>query len=435
MSEPAGTGTLDVAVIGGGIVGMSTAERLRRDGHRVLLFDRIPPGSPDQASYGNAGVLTPSSMIPVPVPGLVRRLPRLLLAHDSPLFLRWRTLPQRAGWLGRFLAHARTGTVERTAAALAPLIADAPSEHLDLARGTPAETFLRFSDMACLYPDAQALRLDQAWLKLRERHDIRVDILDRAALAARDPELSPNYRVGACFPDHGYITDPGGYVAALARHFVRRGGTVIRAGVEALDPTGSGSVVVHAGGAQRTTDRVVICAGIDSDRWMGRFGHNARLESERGYHIMLRGAAPVPPIPYILADARAALTPMQDGLRLAGLVEFARRGAPPSRKPVAYLHRMIRRVYPELRWESETSWMGNRPTTVDSLPVLGASPDFPSVFFAFGTHHVGMTSGARIGRWMADLVGGRRPNLDLTPYRVDRFGPVSPEWKAHCQGV
>ena len=413
---------LNVTVIGAGIVGISTAEHLRRDGHQVTLVDRAPPGDPQQTSYGNAGLLTPSSMVPVPVPGLPARLPKMLLSRNSPLFLRWRHLPRLAPWLIRFLAHARPEIMERTAAVLAPLLADAPQEHLELARGTGAEKFLRMSEIAYLYPDRRALDSDRALRELRRDHGCPSEVLDREELTRLDPELAGNYQHGALFRNHGYLTSPGGYVAALAAHFASNGGVVRIAEARDLTRLEDGRLNIATSKGTLIADRVVICTGIDSGHWMGRLGHRAQLESERGYHLMLHGARPLPPIPYLLADGKAALTPMEDGLRVAGLVEFASRNAPPSRRPLVYLRHLVRRVYPEIRWESEESWMGHRPATVDSLPVLGASPHEPGVVFAFGTQHVGITCGPRLGRWAAGLAAGRPMNTDFTPYRVDRFG-------------
>lgn len=392
--------SLRVAVVGAGIVGVSTAEWLRRGGHEVTLLDRVPPGDPRQTSYGNAGLLTPSSIVPVTMPGLIRQLPWLLSSPRSPLFVRWQHFPR-----------------------LAPLTADACSEHLALAGGTGAEQFVRTSDMACVYADHAAFESDREAFELRARHGHHPVILDRDALAELDPGLSTDYRCAALFSQHGYITDPGEYVAALASHFAASGGVVRIANVEQVSPRPEQGIEVVTDAGSMRVDRAVICAGIDSGFWMKTVGHRARLESERGYHIMLHGARPLPRVPLILADARAAVTPMKNGLRIAGLVEFAGRDAAPGRKPVEYLRRLVRRAYPNLRWDREETWMGNRPATIDSLPMLGASPRHPDLFFAFGTHHVGLTTGPRLGRWAAELVSGARPNVDLAPYRVDRFDP------------
>lgn len=415
------TETLNIGVVGAGIVGVSTAEHLRRRGHQVALIDRVRPGDAAQTSYGNAGLLATSSVVPVTVPSLPWRTPRMLLSPNEPLFLRWRSLPRLFGWLVRFLAQSRHDVTVATADKLAVLTAESPAEHLSLAQGTPAEQYLRMSDMAYLYPGPAAFRKDQYARDLRARHGHTAQHLTRPALTELDPNLSPHYTDAAVFGNHGYLTDPGRYVAALAGHFATHGGTVQQAEVRDVQPLPDGRGAVRTPAGQQEFDRVVICAGAWSDKLLEPLGYHARLESERGYHIFLRNANPLPPIPYLLADAKFAVTPMGDHLRFAGVVELASREHGPSTAPLAFMRRAIRRVYPDLTWEHEETWLGHRPTTIDSVPMLGPVPDAPGIHCAFGTQHIGITCGPKIGRLMAENISGPQSNLDLSAYRVDRF--------------
>jgi D-amino-acid dehydrogenase len=183
--------------------------------------------------------------------------------------------------------------------------------------------------------------------------------------------------------------------------------------------------MLGGGVAPIEAERIVLAGGAWSASLARRLGHAPLLESERGYHLMLEGADPAPPYPYMLAEAAAVATPMAAGLRVAGLLEIGGLEAGPSAAPVRLLEKTARTLYPTLRWEAARSWLGHRPGPPDSLPYIGESPRAPGVFFAFGAHHVGVTSGPKTGRLIADLVlgkeNGRRPNLDLSPYRIDRF--------------
>jgi hypothetical protein len=132
------TDKLNIVVAGGGITGVSTAEWLRRDGHDVTLIDRIAPGDSGQTSYGNAGILARCAVVPVPVPGVWKKAPKMLLDPDGPLFLRWSYLPRLLPWLIPFLRNGRRDKVEAIADGLMPLIDDTLEQHLALARGTPA---------------------------------------------------------------------------------------------------------------------------------------------------------------------------------------------------------------------------------------------------------------------------------------------------------
>ncbi len=412
---------LRVAVVGAGIVGVSCAERLRRDGHQVTLYDPVPPGGAAQASYGNGGMLVPSSVTTVVTPSLLRKTPHMLLDRDSPLHLRWRDVPRLVPFLLRFAAHARTSEMERIAPALATLAGDAPEEHLDLAHGTPAEAHLHMSDLAHLYPAESDREKDRPIIDLRARLGSPSADFDADGVAAIDPLLARHYRAGVRFPGHGYVSDPGAYVAALAAHFAESGGVLQQAEVEDIRQEGDGRVAMQVQGSRVDFDRAVLCTGHYSWRWMRGLSLRPSLASERGYHLTLPDIPTQPEIPCLLLDVKVGVTPMRGGVRIGGLVEFARHDAPPSRGPIALLHRLGRRLYPDAPWQRAEEWMGSRPTTVDSLPVVGPAPASPCILLAFGTQHIGMTVGPRIGRWIAGMLAGRRPNVDLAPYSPERF--------------
>lgn len=405
-------------VLGAGITGVAAAERLRRDGWAVTLLDRHAPGSPEAASFGNGGILARAAMIPVPVPGIVGAGLRMWLDRDSPLFLRLSYLPRLWPFLIPFLRAGREAEVRRIAAALAAILPDAEDQHRDLAAGTGAERFLDRGDYVYLYADRKAAAKDAFGWGLRAEHGVTWRELDRAALAERDPALAPRYGHGLAMPDHGWVRDPGGYVAALAEHFTRQGGTFREAEAVAVGRDGA---VTLKGGEVLRAERTVLAAGVWSRAFAESLGHRVPMEAERGYHLHLVGPSAMPPSPAFVADLKVVVTPMADGIRLAGLAEFAGIEAPAAKAPVELLRRAAKSLYPGLRWEGERSWMGRRPSLTDSLPMVGVSARAPSVVFAFGGQHVGLTLGPRLGRLAAELAAGRRPNLDLTPYAPDRF--------------
>lgn len=413
---------MKLIVVGAGITGVSAAEWLRRDGHDVTLIDRVRPGDPEQTSYGNAGMISRSGVVPVSVPGLIWKAPGMLLDPDSPLYLRWSYLPRLAPWLARFLWNGRRGKVVEIARGMAGLIGDAPEQHEALARGTPAARFIRHGDYVYLYPDRKAFEHDAFGFGLRRDHGVTWEEWDRARLVERDPELAPGIDFAAAIKGGCYLSDPGAYVATLGEHFVREGGRFLQGEVAEIVPTADGrGAVTLTGGAKREADRVVLAAGVWSGKLARKLGHEARIEAERGYHLMLKNPSHMPPSPYSLVAAKIVATPMQDGLRIAGVVDLGGIDGPALTAPVAGIRKRIRQLYPRLKWEGEQSWMGRRPSTVDSLPLLGPSPKAPAILFAFGGQHLGLTMGARLGRMTADLIAGRKPNIDIAPYRVDRF--------------
>ncbi|TYO89920.1 NAD(P)/FAD-dependent oxidoreductase [Oceanicella actignis] len=409
-------------VIGAGITGVAAAERLRREGWRATLVDPVEPGDPEQASFGNGGILARCAVVPVSTPGLALRAPRMLLDPGSPLFLRWRDLPRLMPWLGPFLRAGREAEARRIAAALAMLTEDSVRQHQELAAGTPAAPFIRTGEYAYLYASRTAFEKDAWGFALRRELGFAWREADGAALRAADPALNPRYDFAAIFEDHGWIASPGGYVAALARHFLRQGGAHVKARARAI--ARDGTMTLEDGRTLRA-DRVILAAGVRSRELARGLGLEINMIAERGYHLELRGARPAPPIPYMIADAKFVATPMEGGLRCAGVVELADADAPPSAAPVRLLRRGAARLYPQLRWDEARSWMGRRPSTADSLPALGPVPGAPRVICAFGGQHVGLTIGPRLGRMAADLAAGRAPNADLRALAPERFGPAS----------
>jgi D-amino-acid dehydrogenase len=405
-------------VVGAGITGVSAAEWLRRRGWAVTLLDRVPPGDPRQTSFGNAGLLARASIVPVAVPGLIWATPRLLLDPLEPLFLRWTYLPRLLPWLVPFLLNGARSRLEPVIRALVPLTADTVDQHFALARGTPAEAFLRQGEYGFLYADRAAFRADALAFGYKLGHGFRWREAEGPELHAIDPALGPGAGFAAIFPDHGWVTDPGAYLAALASGFAAAGGTVRQAEVAAVRPGG----VTLAGGETLAADRIVVAAGVWSKSLAAGLGVRAPLETERGYHLLLKRPSALPPFPMMVAAGRFVMTPMAAGLRLAGIVEFGGTAAGPSEAPLRLIRARLRAVYPDLSWEAEESWMGHRPTLTDSLPMLGESPKAPGVILAFGSQHLGLTIGPRLGRMAADIAAGRRTDIDPAPYAPGRFG-------------
>ncbi|MCG8442325.1 MAG: FAD-dependent oxidoreductase, partial [Caulobacterales bacterium] len=410
-----------VIVVGAGIVGVATAIWLQRDGHRVTLIDRVDPGDEAGASYGNGGVLASCSIVPLTVPGLMRKAPKMLFDRDEPLFLKWRYLPRLAPWLRRYLRHCKPEEARRIAAALYPIVGDSLADHQALAAGTGAEKWVIPSSFLFLYRDRRHFAEDAFAWTLRHAHGFRWDELEGAALQAYDPVYGDDMQFAADVPGHGRIADPGRYVRDLADHAAANGARIIKAEVEDIAHAEGRVTGVRAGGETIPCSAAVIAAGAHAHTLTAKLGLNVPLESERGYHIDLWGASRMPKAPTLVASGKFVATPLEGRLRLAGIVEFGGLDAPPSRAPFALLRRQIKSAMPGLKWEEAREWMGHRPTIVDSIPVIGEAPALKGAYLGFGHHHVGLTGGAKTGRLLAQLISGRAPNIDLAPYAPSRF--------------
>jgi D-amino-acid dehydrogenase len=411
--------TKTIAIIGAGIVGVSTAIWLQRDGHKVILIDREGPAA--GASHGNGGVLASCSIIPVAVPGLLRKAPGMLFSPDQPLFMKWSYLPKLMPWLVSFLKTTNETAVRRRAAALAPIIGDSLADHQALAAGTGAEKWIEPSDYLFLYRDRAHYDSDALGWSVRKEHGFAWEILEGEAFRAYDPIFAQTIGLAARVGDHGRIRDPGAYVKALAAHAEAQGAKFIRAEVTDFVRENGQVTGVRAGGETIACDAVALCTGAWSKVLAAKLGLNAPLESERGYHLELWEPSVMPRAPVMVASGKFVATPMEGRLRLAGVVEFGGLDAPPSRAPFDLLERNIRAAIPGLTWKKTVEWMGHRPSMADSIPVIGEVPNLAGAFVAFGHDHVGLTGGPRTGRIVAQLMSKTTPNIDLSPYSPARF--------------
>lgn len=407
-----------VIVIGGGIVGASTGIWLRRMGAEVTVVDRLGWGQ--GTSHGNAGVLAACSMVPVTGPGLLRKAPGMLMDRDYPLYLRWAYLPRLLPWLRRYLGHANDADTRRIAAGLAPLVSDAVDQHVGLAEGTQAAPWITHSDYTYAYPTRAGFEADSYSWGIRAQHGFTPVLREGDAVHRYAPALGPDIGCLATLQDHGFIRDPGGYVAALGASFEALGGQTVIGDVTDVHMENGKVRGVQVGADRLDCTHLVLATGVWSKPLMRKLGLRIPLETERGYHIVFQGAKGGPDHPVMLAAGKFVATPMAQGVRCAGIVEFGGLDAGPSRAPFDLLRRQTRAAFPDMTWEDEIEWQGHRPAPADSLPLIGEIPG-TGVLTGFGHHHIGLTAGPKTGRLLAQLITGQRPNTDLTAYAPTRF--------------
>lgn len=413
------TSTRTVAVIGAGIVGVSTALWLLRDGHRVVLIDREGPAA--GASYGNGGVLASAGIVPVTGPGLIRKAPGMLFRRDQPLFLKWGYLPRLAPWLLRYLSHANEADTRRIAKAVAGIVGDSLEEHRALAAGTKAERWIVPCDYVHVYPDRRAFEADALGWEIKSDNGYTWDEMEGTAFRAYDDVFDPALGFAARLPDHGRITDPGAYVRDLAADVEAQGGRLVIAAAEDIVRENGQVTGVRAGGETVPCDAVVIATGAWSGPLAQKLGLKVPLESERGYHVEFWNPSVAPRAPVMITAGKFVITPMEGRIRAAGIVELGGLEAAPSRAPFALLKRQVAAALPGLTFDETTEWMGHRPAPADSIPVIGEVPGAGGVWTGFGHHHIGLTGGPRTGRLLAQMISGHAPNLDMAPYAPARY--------------
>jgi D-amino-acid dehydrogenase len=399
-----------IAVVGAGVVGATAAYELCKRGAHVTLIDRAEPGR--GCSYGNAGALSPGSVAPLSMPGVLARAPAMLLDRDGPLHIPLAYLPRAIPWLARFLAASRPDRVEATAARLAALHANAVDHHLSLAREIGAPDLVQRRGHLHVYTDAAALARDEAAWTLRARHGVRFERVDRAGIDALEPRVASRYTAGVYLPDQAMVANPFRYVQQIVRAFVVRGGRLARDDVRAIEPDLARGWCVHTGEGRQNADHVIVAAGMHSVALLEPLGVRLPLESQRGYHVTFRGTeAPVSRV-VVLADRKAFVTPMEGGFRIAGTVEFGGLGRPANPRRSQLLARFARESFSDLAPAAEERhWMGHRPCTPDSIPLIGPVASRKGLWLATGHGHLGLTGAINTALALADAIIVGSPSL------------------------
>ena len=413
--------TRHVVVIGAGIVGVSTAIWLRRAGAQVTIIDRASPGT--GTSHGNAGVLAASGVAPVTGPGLLRKAPFMLLDRDVPLYLRLSYLPSLLPWLVKYMGYANDADTRRISAALAPIVSDSVEQHKSLTADLGLSDWVTDSDYVFAYRQRADFDAEAYTWALRAQAGFSPQLIEGAGVRDYEPALGSEINCLATLKDHGFIRDPGGYVAALAHAFEQAGGKVMQAEVKDFDLTGGTVTAVQTTQGTVACDDIVLATGVWSKPLMAKLGLNMPLESERGYHVIFEDATGGPSRPIMIASGKFVATPMAQGVRCAGILEFGGLEADPSKAPLALLRRQAKAAFPNLKAANEIEWLGHRPAPTDSLPLIG-QVGTSRFYTAFGHHHIGLTGGPKTGRLIAGMIMDQPGNTDMKPYHPQRFGNV-----------
>lgn len=408
-----------VVVVGAGIIGTAIAYELRRRGRTVTLVDRDEPGQ--GASFGNMASIAVTEFLPASRPAVWRQIPGWMLDPEGPVAVRPRYMPHLLPWFWRFLLASRPARLAGIEAAGAALCARALGDTMALLRDIGASDEITETGCLSLYAGDAELRADRDHIEVLDRFGFGYQVLAGGAIRDLEPALSPVITRALLFPDNRSIRDPYRLVTRLADRFRALGGEIRQAEVTGFDRAEGIAGVRLAGGAVLPATEVVLCAGAYTGRLSAALGEPIPLETERGYHTQIM--APGVGLRHSLIwPARAFMvTPTAGGIRVGGTVEMAGLDAAPNWNRARVTVRRAQVALPELAEGQATQWMGHRPALPDTIPILSASARTGGLFYATGHGHLGLTNAATTARLMGQLIAGERPDLDLTPYRVNRF--------------
>src|SRR3984957_3513185 len=417
MSDNVAGKQVDVIVLGAGIVGVSAAYAARARGLSVILADRREPGS--ETSYGNVGILSSGSILPLNKPSLWSALPGYLTNRHAAL--RWDPswAISNIDWLVRFLASAAPSRTKPRATALHGLIGASLKLHREwIVKADAAQRIRETGWLKAWRSDAvAAAKAEQAFLA---EYGIASQLLDRQAISALEPNILPVYKVGLLHTQTASVDSPGAVVKAYARMFVGAGGEIRQSGVEAISPDGNGWRVRLAD-VTLSARHVVVALGPWSADLLRPLGYRVPLAFERGYHREFK-PNPARSLQRPIHDAEGSflMTPMEQGIRVTSGVELTERDAPSSYAQLDAVVPVARGVV-EFGEAVGEPWRGARPTLPDSLPMIGPAPRHSRLWLAFGNQHIGFTTGPATGDAIAAMISGTTPSFDVTAFSPGRY--------------
>jgi len=412
---------MHVAVVGNGIVGSCCAAWLQRDSHSITFIDPIEPG--EATSFGNAGSLSPSACLPVAMPGMWKKAPRWLLDPLGPLSVRWRYAPVVLPWLLRFMRYSEPAQVIRIATALRGLLAPIFDCYQPLLEHAGATDLVRRSGCLYVYSGADAAKQWQWGMALRRSLGVTLRDVGQEELETLEPDLKGRFRFGVLAPENGSTPDPSALTKAIFNRCVADGAKIRRSRAMGIRVTGDRvTSLVLQNGELLDCDGVLLAGGAWSGDLARALGAGVPLETQRGYHVTVHSNNLALRHTVMAVEHNLMINPMGMGLRLAGTVEFAGLRAAPNFARAGALLSKGRELFPHLDTSDTSEWMGHRPCLPDSLPVISRAPRLQNAWLAFGHGHVGMCGAASTGREIANLVAGRRPQIDLAPFDAKRFG-------------
>ena len=407
----------EISVIGAGIVGLSSAINLVKRGSKVTLIEKDLKGQP--ASYGNASWLSSPSITPVLMPGMFKKIPKMWLSKDGPLFLRFPGVLKMIPFLIKYLSYTKKDKVEHISKNLAFLLKDSIGEHRQLVKGSKAERWIEDSPFLFIYKNKTDFENDSYTWSLRKKHGFELVEVQKEELNKIFPGLSQEYTFAIKIENQGYISNSQNYLDDLIDYYKSLGGEIIENEVLDINPSGD-NFIIKLKNSDLFTEKVLISSGVYSGNFVKKFNVKVPIESERGYHLELFDTNIRINHPIMNGYLKLAITPRPTGIRFAGLVEFGSLNSKPNPKAFELLMRNAQSMFPGITFKRKMEWSGHRPSTVDSLPVIGASERSNNLFFAYGHHHIGLTAGPKTGKMIAKQILRDNDQFDLEAFNPQR---------------
>lgn len=411
------------AVIGGGLVGLSSALALQAAGLNVVLYDDAPVSPP--ASWGNAGHIAIEQTEPIASPKILRSAVGRLFLMGGPVDFRVRDIAAWMPWLLRYMRACRPATFVAGSRALEALLKDATPSWTRLLNTVGRPDLLRRDGHIVLWESYVSTGAGLAAWRSANTGLASFSFVNPGSLPL--PHVLSRTAAGAIrFTGTSQIEDLDALLKALLQRFLENGGELHRRGVAGVSVE-SGRASLHLKDGERVRDTgIVVASGIGSRGIMRSLGHSVPLIAERGYHIEGEaGDWPTALPPVVFEDRSMIVTRFGNRLRAASFTEFGLPSSPPDPRKWEKLHGHLRELGLDLG-EPVSRWMGARPTLPDYLPAIGISRRADNVIYAFGHQHLGLTLAATTGEIVSQLATSSAAAIDMQPFDIDRFAFFKP---------
>lgn len=411
-----------IAVIGAGIIGVTLARNLQKNGAKVILFDPADPGS--GTSSGNAGYIATDEIIPLAHGQNLMSVPKMIMDPLAPLSIRWQEFLPLLPWFIRFARACRPSVVKHGVTALAGLQKHALASWQQVFKSEKLQELRRLNGALKIFETDKGFEETQSERELQRRFGIELEELGFDEVHQMVPELSKNVRYGIFAPNGIHIIDPYRLTKKIFQNFQNDGGQLVGEAIMALEQNGKKISALITASGRHEVGSVVLAAGHKSAALLKPLGFKIPLVAERGYHVMLDHRPLKFDKPVGSHERGFFITPMTEGLRLAGTVEFCRaeKDAPPNWKRADILKTHINELMPGVTLKETSRWMGHRPTLPDFLPVLGRAPGFNNLYLSFGHQHLGLTLATISADTLTALILSGKSPVDISPFDIKRFG-------------
>ena len=408
---------LNIGIVGAGIQGISNALFLQKKGFSVTLFDRDEPGSP-VASYGNAGHFSPYACVLMNRPDIISDVPAMLLSSTGPLALKWNYLPKMIPWLTQFLRNCTTKRMMHTAKNMHQILDLALSAYDELFDDIAIDDLVEKKGILYIWNDQN---LKSRKLEIDVRNELGVDqqVVSPKEIHDLEPNIKPFYHGGVYYRHGRHARNPKKILLKLFDLFLKKGGKFLKINVKDINFEEE-KPIVETETQRYIFDKLVIACGAFSKKLTDNLGEKIPLDTERGYHVHFKNCDHLLTRPVIFQNRGFGITPMEQGLRVVGTVEFGGLKNPLSKSRIKNLINNAKYMLGDLP-EHEDEWLGFRPTLPDFLPVMGPSKNYKNIFYCFGHHHLGWTLGPISGKIISGMIAEENTNLNLSPYSSTRF--------------